>query len=148
VIFDNTKSYFRTSIWAIEVAKQHPDLQVDAFDIETSQAPHKQWLPTNVGLGEFDALATELPSHVNGRYDVVHVRLSLCIIRNNEPQSVIKNLMMMLKPGGYIQWEAYDLLSGRIRTAVEGASSEKFHAAVHFLRTLGASTGDVRMNPR
>jgi hypothetical protein len=135
------------SIWTIEVAKRNESIKVHGYDIDLSQAPPKQWLPSNVDLGEFDALA-ELPEHVKGRYDVVHVRLFLCVIRDNDPKSVIRNLMGMLKSGGYIQWEEYDLTSGRIKTATEDQSFQNFTEAVHFPRSISSGSGDTRISPR
>lgn len=55
-------------------------------------------------------------------YDVVHVRLIFTIVANDEPGAVIRNLVKLLKPGGWLQWDELDVEASyllRIAPAVE-----------------------------
>lgn len=40
-----------TGMWLIDVARELPTAQLDGFDIDLSQAPPQQWLPSNATLG-------------------------------------------------------------------------------------------------
>jgi hypothetical protein len=80
----------------------------------------------------FDALANRgsLPAHMVGQYDIVHVRLWACVIRDNDPHQLIENAKTLfsiflrlisgfpvqtasdqfhhtsnLEPNGFLQWE-------------------------------------------
>lgn len=43
-----------------------------------------------------------------GKYDFVHVRLLVLVIEHGDPRSVLRNLLKMLKPGGFLQWDDLD----------------------------------------
>ncbi|KAF1975877.1 hypothetical protein BU23DRAFT_69655 [Bimuria novae-zelandiae CBS 107.79] len=49
-----------------------------------------------------------------GRYDIVHVRLVIFVVRNHDPRDIIRNLMKLLKPGGWLQWDKLDLSGSHI----------------------------------
>ncbi|CAD6582664.1 MAG: hypothetical protein ASARMPREDX12_000999 [Alectoria sarmentosa] len=98
-----------TGIWLIEVARSlSTSTQLDGFDISEDQFPDKGWLPKNVTLSSLDSLAP-LPEHLIGKYDVVHIGLLVMIIKNENPVPLLKNVMAMLKPGGYVQWDEMDV---------------------------------------
>lgn len=55
-------------------------------------------------------------------YDVVHVRLIFTIVANDEPEVVIRNLVKLLKPGGWLQWDELDVEASyllRLTSAIE-----------------------------
>lgn len=37
-----------------------------------------------------------LPEHLRGKYDLVHVRLFLAVVKNDDPLPLLENLMAML----------------------------------------------------
>ena len=43
-----------------------------------------------------------------GAYDVVHVRLLVLVVENGDPRSILRNLIKLLRPGGYLQWDELD----------------------------------------
>ncbi|CEJ54912.1 hypothetical protein PMG11_01199 [Penicillium brasilianum] len=45
------------------------------------------------------------------RYDLVHVRMLVGAIKESDFGTVLANLMALLKPGGYLQWVEFDILS-------------------------------------
>ncbi|KAJ0424604.1 hypothetical protein BJY00DRAFT_309029 [Aspergillus carlsbadensis] len=105
-----------TASWLTDLSALLPaTCQLDGFDIDTSQAPPKEWLPANVSLHEWDVF-TELPEHLIGRYDVVHVRLLVFVVKG-DPTPILRNLVRMLKPGGWLQWAEPDVRTMRILTA-------------------------------
>lgn len=69
--------------------------QLDGFDNNLSQCPPKEWLPDNVNIYDFDAFA-DLPEHLIGKYDILHIRLFLLIVQNNDPMPLLKTFIQML----------------------------------------------------
>jgi SAM-dependent methyltransferase len=97
-----------TAIWPLDVASEYPDSAVDGYDISLKQCPPRDFLPRIRKLGEWD-IFEEPPEEMCGRYDIVHVRLVIFVVQNNDPRSIIRNLMKLLKPGGWLQWDELDL---------------------------------------
>ena len=52
-----------------------------------------------------------IPSELHGQFDVVHVRTFCVVVRGGDPNPVAANLMKLLKPGGYVQWDEADCAS-------------------------------------
>ena len=98
-----------TGIWLVEVARELPAANLDGFDIDITQAPHQQWLPSNVTLRHWN-IFEDLPTDLIGKYDLVHVRLLVLVIER-DPRSIIRKFLQMLKPGGYLQWDELDVVN-------------------------------------
>ncbi|KAI4263130.1 MAG: hypothetical protein L6R42_001714 [Xanthoria sp. 1 TBL-2021] len=96
-----------TAIWAVDISQDFPLAQIDRFDIDLQQCPPPKWLPHNVKGREWE-IYTELTPELQGLYDVVHIRLLLLVIRDNDPRPILKNALRMLKKGGYLQWDELD----------------------------------------
>ena len=45
----------------------------------------------------------------------MHVRLLVLVIPNGKPQSVLRRLFQLLKPGGYLQWEDLDCVDMHVK---------------------------------
>ena len=85
----------RHSIWLFNLANRSSSYQLDGFDVSSLQFPPKEWLPTNVSLQVLDA-TKEPPDHLSEKYDVVHLRLFLAVIQNNDPTPVLKHCLQLL----------------------------------------------------
>jgi len=98
-----------TGIWISELARNTPYSSVafDGFDISSEQFPHPSCLPANVTMSVLDAMKPP-PEHLCGIYDIVHVRLLLAVVDNNDPTPVLQHCLKLLKPGGYLQWDEMD----------------------------------------
>ena len=84
------------AVWLIELLPHLPETtQLDGFDISADYFPVKEWLPSNVKLELLDALG-DLPEHLVGQYDIVHLRTLVLIVRNNDPSRLLSNLIKML----------------------------------------------------
>ncbi|EMD01081.1 hypothetical protein BAUCODRAFT_29465 [Baudoinia panamericana UAMH 10762] len=135
-----------TAIWPIQLAKTlPPSVEIHGFDIDLKQAPPPQWLPDNLKLDTLDALA-EIPEHLRGKYDVVHLRLFVFVVENDDPMPLIRNMMTMLKPGGYLQWEEYDREGSILKTAIAGQSVQCMVAAMMFPTTLSAASRSQKLS--
>lgn len=84
------------SIWLLEAAEDYPNAEaLEGLDIALHQAPPQHLLPDNVRFKYLD-LQEELPSEFVGRYDLVHARFLLGLVKNNDPVPILKNLLKLL----------------------------------------------------
>lgn len=84
-----------TAQWLIDVAHEIPSAQLDGFDISSDQFPCKAWLPHQITLDELD-ITKSIPSSLEGKYDLVHVQLFLCVVKKDGPNTILKELSKML----------------------------------------------------
>lgn len=111
-----------TAIWLLDLARDLPSAQLDGLDISLAQAPPKQWLPKNVNLRTWNAM-NDVPSDLVGQYDLVHVRLLVLVVDNSDPRPMLRNLITLLKPGGYLQWDELDFRGTHVITADESVEA-------------------------
>lgn len=71
------------------------NVQLHGFDVSTVLFPHRAWLPKNITLSVLDLLKKP-PEELRGKFDVVHVRLILSVIRSDGAERVIRNLKALL----------------------------------------------------
>ncbi|MCJ1431029.1 hypothetical protein MMC27_000379 [Xylographa pallens] len=121
-----------TGIWLLDLADQLPvSVQLDGFDIDTSQCPPAEWLPENVAIHKLDIYG-EIPRRFYGQYDIIHVRFFLCVVIQSNPKALLERLMVMLKPSGWIQWTEQDVKTCRIVSAKPNAKTEHTKASMDF----------------
>ncbi|KAL8698797.1 MAG: hypothetical protein Q9224_001690 [Gallowayella concinna] len=96
-----------TAIWAIDVSHEFPLALIDGFDIHLQQCPPPEWLPFHVTVRQWD-IYSAMPPELEGLYDVVHIRLLLLVVRDNDPRPILRNAFRMLKRGGCLQWDELD----------------------------------------
>lgn len=116
------------------------------MDISLSQLPPPTWLPSHITSRQLDVFEENLPEDLVGKFDVVHVRLFLLVVRENDPRPILRNLLKLLKPGGYLHWQEYDTSKTEVVTAAiggdgkegEGGSIAPAMNALHQLTTGGA----------
>ncbi|PYH49751.1 class I SAM-dependent methyltransferase [Aspergillus saccharolyticus JOP 1030-1] len=98
-----------TGIWLLDLARQlPPTVQLHGFDVCDKQYPAQPRWPQNMTLSVIDMMA-DLPPSIVGQYDVVHLRMWVNNVRDEETATLIGQAKRLLKPGGYIQWEEADL---------------------------------------
>ncbi|KAI9739224.1 MAG: hypothetical protein M1834_007437 [Cirrosporium novae-zelandiae] len=106
-----TSHYHLSSIWLVDLARQLPaPAHLDGFDISLSQIPSKELTSKNIAFHYLDA-CTPIPAHLEGQYDLVHLRLLVLGIRDSNPGPVLDNVIRLLKPGGYLQWDEGEISS-------------------------------------
>lgn len=125
-----------TAIWLTEVARQMPTASLYGFDVNLAQAPPREWLPSNVTLVPWN-IFDKVPEDMCGRFDVVHVRLLILVVQNSNPSNIIRSLVKMLKPGGYIQWDDLNYPDTHVRVAGRLSKTSKSDE----LRTMVYSQG-------
>lgn len=113
-----------------------PEAKLYGFDINLTQTPPREWLPSNVTLVHWN-IFDAVPEDMYGRFNVIHVRLLILVVQNSDPSNIIRSLVKMLKPGGYLQWD--DLYYPE--TDVKIASSSSKTSKSDELRTMVYSQG-------
>lgn len=109
----------------------------------------------------------DVPDHLTGRYDAIHVRHFLLVVRDNAPGPIIRNMLKMLstqacaahllpillapdlltrkEPGGFIQWGEIDFTTIRFLTAAPGVSADAIKSIYNFVGQVGkTTTGCIR----
>lgn len=117
-----------TGIWSLELARQLPmGGKIEAYDLNLAQTPPKAWWPSNVTFSQMDIFA-DIPQHIQARYDVLNIRLFMCVVQSGDPMPLLQNLMKLLKPGGYLQWQEYDPSTDKVMCADPHTSAPKLDA--------------------
>ncbi|KAI4232071.1 MAG: hypothetical protein LQ349_005224 [Xanthoria aureola] len=133
-----------TGIWLIELSKTLPgSTQLDGFDIDLSQLPPKEWLPSNVATHTLD-VSSVLPPSLVGKYDIVHLRLFIAIVKHNDPVPILRNLVAMLtsiEPGGYLQWDEHDHVSQKVIARDPAVDTSNVQAMLDFVRPFDLTMG-------
>ncbi|KAL8715485.1 MAG: hypothetical protein Q9220_000820 [cf. Caloplaca sp. 1 TL-2023] len=97
-----------SSNWLVDLADHVPhDWKLHGFDMSSENYPAKEHLPDNVTLSILDCFE-EPPLEMREKFDVLHVRCFALNVKGGDPGFLIGNLLKMLKPGGYIQWDDLD----------------------------------------
>ena len=91
-------------------------------------------------------------AHLIGRYDVVHIRLFISLVTNNDPRPLLDHCYgllskwallcscklelsdCVLEPGGYLQWEEFDIYSQEVISA-QGSPTEHTSALSAFMKS-------------
>lgn len=74
--------------------------------------PAPDTLPPNVQLAHMDVKHPP-PVEQQGQFDLVHVRLLVVAMTEADWPLVVRNLKMLLKPGGALQWEECNYAGAR-----------------------------------
>lgn len=83
-------------IWLLDFARQYPNsAHLDGLDINLDQVPHLGWLPPNVSFRKYSVFE-EPPADLKEKYDVIHARHLLPVIKQNDPSEVLDNILKML----------------------------------------------------
>lgn len=97
-----------TGVSLVDLA-QHlpPTATLHGYDISDVQFPPATSFPCNVSLSVADA-KQPFPSHLHETYDIVHLRLLVAAMREEDWKIITSNVLQLLKSGGAIQWTEPD----------------------------------------
>ncbi|KAK1145518.1 hypothetical protein N8T08_004076 [Aspergillus melleus] len=108
----------RNRYLAIYVARELPSAEIDGLDIDMTQALQLTWLPNTIRLRSWN-LFSPVPPDLLGKYDLVHMRLLVLVLSGVNPVPAIWNLLALLKPGGYLQWDELDCVHMKLKKVDE-----------------------------
>lgn len=133
-----------TGAWMIDLAAEMPGAKLIGLDMSAAQFTSS--VPSNCEFQLLNIL-DPVPKEFQGRFHVVHIRLLIVGLTGEDWNTVARNAMQLLKPGGYLQWceadfENMDMLQtkgGSSRVAHE----ELFGFIREMMRKHGKLAGDV-----
>ncbi|UKZ84071.1 hypothetical protein TrVFT333_011887 [Trichoderma virens FT-333] len=121
-----------TGIFALALAAAHPEARVEASDISLAQVPAQHWWPANVTFAVLDIFQDPLPASLLARYDVLCLR-HFVSLQPGDPRPLIARLLAMLRPGGYLHWQEWDLTTAAV-FAPDGTSTPKMQALIDYIK--------------
>lgn len=110
-----------TGIFLQYVHRERPESTLHGFDISSDLFP--ETTHQNVTLSTMD-VKKPVPEDLRGKYDLVHVRMLAAAMLPEEWAPVVRNVSMLLKPGGWLQWEECDFAGVRHFRGSDGAHVE------------------------
>lgn len=119
------------------------NLDLNGFDITSSNFPASAWLPSNIRFHTWDAFA-EVPSEYIGAFDIVHIRTFYSCIKANNVQPVLDNLLKFLKPGGYLQWDESDASTLSCKTSSPEVKADAADTIVKIVNTFSKTTSQLQ----
>ena len=122
--------------WLRDVAEVLSHASFDGFDLSLAQCPPSQWLPSNIELHEWNLFNAPRVDML-ACYDVVHTRLIFTVVEKEDPRPIIRNLLRMLKPGGYLQWDELDVEHSFLLRADAGAEAPAMDQMLSILTQRG-----------
>ena len=94
-------------------------------------------------LQQCDVFDSFIPEELLGRFDLVHVRAFCIVVKGGDPRPVTANLVKLLKPGGYLQWDEADCASFNAHAPNAGISNAKATALLDRWQSF-AQKSDLR----
>ena len=122
--------------WLRSVAQEQPQAELYGFDLSLAQCPPIQWLPGNIQLQQWN-LFDEPAVEMLGRYDVVHTRLIFTVVQDEDARPIIRNLMRLLKPGGWLQWDDLNVEHSYLMRAEAGVQAPVMEEMLDVLKQKG-----------
>ncbi|GIC94481.1 class I SAM-dependent methyltransferase [Aspergillus udagawae] len=99
-----------TGQWLLDVYRQLPEFSSSrfmGFDVSSALFPPPDDLPAQIALHGHD-IRRPFAADFIGAFDVVHVKFLKYAFRKTEWEVVLRNVIALLKPGGYLLWEDSD----------------------------------------
>lgn len=125
-----------SSAWLRSVALELPHAELDGFDLSLTQCPPIQWLPSNIRLQEWNVF-DEPTAQMEVRYDIVHTRLIYCVVQDEDARPILRNLMRLLKPGGWLQWDELNVEHSFLMRTETGVQSPVMDKTLEALKQKG-----------
>jgi SAM-dependent methyltransferase len=126
-----------TGLWLLDTAHEFPNAILDGIDINLTRLPPAAWRPSNIHRLFDWNFYDEVPAELEERYDVIHLRLLLLTIANRDPGPVIRNVIKLLKPGGWIQWDDLSTAHTYVEKADSGLSTPALDKIREFVHSDG-----------
>ncbi|KAK8040713.1 hypothetical protein PG991_000501 [Apiospora marii] len=123
-----------TARFLLHLQPTYPDAVLEGFDISSALYPPPDTLPPNVSLSVRD-MKEPFPAEMHGKYDLVHVRMVVAAMLPEEWEPTVWNLVQLLKPGGFLQWEECDFINAEYLQINPDCPVEKTRGIAEQFRT-------------
>ncbi|KAL8960810.1 MAG: hypothetical protein Q9193_002544 [Seirophora villosa] len=95
--------------------------------VEDPALPHQQFpssdgLPPQVSFAVHD-MVKPFPTEHHEKFDLVNVRLVSYAIKGKDLEQVVRNVLQLLRPGGYLQWQEADASDTWVHPETPAATS-------------------------
>jgi len=125
-----------TGIWMLETSIQLPDsVRFVGLDISDVQFPQPGSYPDNCSFRTLNILEP-IPADLQDQFDVAHIRLLTCGLRSDQWATVARNVLQLLKHGGWLQWTEAD---GTTSAAVQSVPEASIERALKFREAMIAA---------
>ena len=94
-----------TGLWLIQIAGKYPSAELHAFDINLKNLPPPGWTP-QIQRHEYNLFETP-PTELQGTFDIVNIQLTYTFVNDTRIDTVLENILSLLKPGGWLQWTEF-----------------------------------------
>ena len=98
-----------TGLWLLQVARQYPLVELHAFDINLNNLPPPGLTP-QIQRQKYNLFEIP-PIELQGTFDVVNVQLTHTFVSDTRIDSVLENILLLLKPGGWLQWTEFSTVT-------------------------------------
>ncbi|KAG9660275.1 hypothetical protein KCU64_g3297, partial [Aureobasidium melanogenum] len=138
-----------TGVWILNLASEltvnGKAARYEGLDISPSQFPQSP--QHGVEFSTFNLLEP-VPKHMQATFDVIHLRLLILGLPRNTWKLACENILSLLKPGGWVQWEEADFPRIKVVQNMPGvsisAARELSEQIVQYGRKSGQGWDDVQ----
>lgn len=102
-----------TGAWLSSFAEQvSPEAELWGFDLDVTKFSLRNMNVPNLRFHQHDILSP-FPEEMHGKFDLVHVRLLVLGLKDDEWATAVRNSIALLKPGAWVFWEELPQVSVR-----------------------------------
>lgn len=124
--------------WLLDLARRSPRTwSFTGFDISCAQFLADVHLPANVRLLIQDVFEP-FPTALHGTFDVVRVRAFAAVIKYGDAGPLTRNLIQLLKPDGFLQWDEFDAGAFRAHAPCPNLPTSCTEEIIRTFNTLAA----------
>ncbi|CAK4031498.1 Hypothetical predicted protein [Lecanosticta acicola] len=128
-----------TGAWMLNLASQMPSTyRFHGLDMSAEQFPPTH--PENCAFGTLNLLEP-IPPEMQGRFDMVHMRLLIVGLTGDDWHIAPTNALQMLKPGGWLQWCEADYEQTTALQMQSGASTQAMRQSLQMMLKKGREHG-------
>lgn len=107
-----------TSLWALDALTRNPGFEIQGFYKNLTMSSPPAWQPNHLTFNQWQFFETDPPIELQRTFDLVHVRSLAPVSLDQDKALLILRLKSLLKEGGWLQWEEFDLPSTCVNRAV------------------------------
>ncbi|KAH8811020.1 hypothetical protein F5884DRAFT_830933 [Xylogone sp. PMI_703] len=108
------------------------------FDITDKLFPSPESLGKDIAFSTHD-MTKAFPSEFHGKFDIVHVRLLVFAVTIHQIPDILKNLVELLAPNGYLVWDDFVIAETTFNGGPKGRNVEYLELVRNYATSVGFS---------